>query len=169
MIETSLYEDPIYFNCFPNYCLSMSDRHLLRGLELDIKVNNNLRTGSQPLTIVYRICCKLMKSRLEPKALDRSPKGYTSLVQTNARKYSVQIPKKIEWNQNTLPNQSMPETVEPAPKIEDNVDDDCNISQRSDGKVAISFQRKSDSHISSSSSSRQFEDRLLNKGKTIDN
>ena len=169
MIETSLYEDPIYFNCFPNYCLAMSDPHLLRGLELDIKINNNMSTGSQPLTIVYRICCKLMKSRLEPQAFDRSPKGYTALIQTNARKYSVQIPKRPESNQNTLPNQSIPETVEPAPKIEENVDDDCYTSQRSDGKVAISFQRKSDSHISSSSSSRQSEDRQLNKGKTIDN
>ena len=42
-------------------------------------------------------------------------------------------------------------------KIEENVDDDFYISQRSDGTVAISFQRKSDSHISSSSSSRQLE------------
>ena len=169
MIETSLYEDPIYFNCFPNYCLSMSDPNLLHGLELDIKINNNMRRGSQPSTIVYRICYKLMKSRLEPQALDRSPKGYTSLIQTNARKYSVQIPKRPESNQNTLPEQSIPKTVESAPKIEENVDDDCYISQRSDGKVAISFQRKSDSHISSSSSSRHFEDRQLNKGKTIDN
>lgn len=169
MIETSLYEDPIYFNCFPNYCLAMSDPNLLKGLELDIKINNNMMTGSQPLTIVYRICYKLMKSKLEPQALDRSPKGYTSLIQTNARKYSVQIPKKIGWNQNTLPKQSILETVEPAPKIEEYVDDDSYISQRSDGKVAISFQRKSDSHISSSSSSRHFEDRQLNKGKTIDN
>ncbi|KAL0009457.1 hypothetical protein SO802_010959 [Lithocarpus litseifolius] len=147
----------------------MSDPNLLRGLELDIKINNNITDGSQPLTIVYRICCKLMKSKLEPKALDRSPKGYTALIQTNARKYSVQIPKRTPSNQNTLPNQFIPEEVEPAPKIEENVDDDCYISQRSDGTVAISSQRKSDSHISSSSSSRQFEDRRLNKGKTIDN
>ena len=82
-IETSLYEDPLYFNCFPNFPLSLSDRNLLDALTLDVKINNMVR-GSQPLTIMYRICYKLMKN-LDPKSICKS----TSLIQTNARNSSI--------------------------------------------------------------------------------
>ena len=79
-IETSLYEDPLYFNCFPNYPLPLSEPH---PLKLDVKINNMVR-GSQPLTIMYRFCYKLMK-KLDPKSISKS----TSFIQTNARNSSI--------------------------------------------------------------------------------
>jgi len=82
-IETSLYEDPLYFNCFPDFPLSLSDRTLLSRLTLDVKINNMVR-GSQPLTIMYRICYKLMNI-LAPKSAIKS----TPLIQTNARNSSI--------------------------------------------------------------------------------
>ena len=81
-IETSLYEDPLYFNCFPNFTLPICKPNLPCGLTLDVKINNMVK-GSQPLTIMYRICYELMKT-LFSKSLGKN----TSLIQTNARNSS---------------------------------------------------------------------------------
>jgi hypothetical protein len=67
MIESSLYEGPIYSNCHPNFSLSLYDPTLLHALELNIKTHGyNMMKGAQPLTVVYRIYYKLMKTTLEP-------------------------------------------------------------------------------------------------------
>jgi hypothetical protein len=81
MVKSSLYEGPIYFNCHPNYSLSLYDPTLLHALELNC------------LTLVYRVYYKLMKTTLEPQALVESPKGQTLLLQTSTRNSSIQIPK----------------------------------------------------------------------------
>jgi hypothetical protein len=51
MVESSLYQGPIYFNCYLNFAISL---------------NYNMLKGVQPLVIVYRIYYKLMKTILEP-------------------------------------------------------------------------------------------------------
>jgi hypothetical protein len=75
IIESSLYEGHVYFNCHPNFSLSLFDPTLLHALELNIKTYGyNMMKGSQPLAIVYEIYYKLMKTTLEPQALVESPK-----------------------------------------------------------------------------------------------
>ena len=32
--ETSLHKEPVYFNCYPNFALSLSDRHIMDALTL---------------------------------------------------------------------------------------------------------------------------------------
>jgi hypothetical protein len=55
-IKSSLYEGPVYFNCHPNFLLSLFDLTLLHVLELNIKTNSyRMMKGVLPLTIVYRI------------------------------------------------------------------------------------------------------------------
>jgi hypothetical protein len=53
--------------------------------------------GSQALTLVYKVCYKLMETTLEPQALIESAKGQTFLLQTSTRNSSIQIPKQINW------------------------------------------------------------------------
>jgi hypothetical protein len=75
MVESSLYEGPIYFNCHPNYSLSLYDQTLLLALELNIKTYGyKMMKGAQVLTLVYRVYYKLMKTTLEPLTLIESPK-----------------------------------------------------------------------------------------------
>ena len=84
MVESSLFEGPVYFNCYPNYSLSLFDTNILHSLILNNKTNGyHMMKGSYPLTIVYRIHYKLMKTTLEPQALITSPKGYTLLLQSS--------------------------------------------------------------------------------------
>jgi hypothetical protein len=74
-IESSLYEGHVYFNCHPNFSLSLFNPTLLHALKLNIKTHGyNMIKGSQPLTIVYKIYYKFMKTTLELQALLESPK-----------------------------------------------------------------------------------------------
>ena len=77
----SFFQGPIYFNCYPNFAVSLTDETVLQTLELDIETSrDNMLEGAQPLLIVYRIYYKLMKTTLEPQALIESPKGKTLLL-----------------------------------------------------------------------------------------
>ena len=63
MVEFSLYKGPIYFDCYPNFAVSLTDETVLQTLELDIETSGyNMLEGAQPLVIVYRIYYKLMKT-----------------------------------------------------------------------------------------------------------
>ena len=67
MVESSLYKGPIYFNCYPNFAVSLTDETVLQTLELDIETScYNMLEGAQLLVIVYRIYYKLMKTTLKP-------------------------------------------------------------------------------------------------------
>jgi hypothetical protein len=75
MVESSLYKGPIYFDCYSNFAVSLTDKTVLQTLELDIETSGyNMLEGAQLLVIVYRIYYKLMKTTLEPQALVESPK-----------------------------------------------------------------------------------------------
>ena len=39
MIESSLYKGSIYFNCYPNFAVSLIDETVLQILELDIETS----------------------------------------------------------------------------------------------------------------------------------
>ena len=55
MVESSLYKGPIYFDCYPNFAVSLTDETVLQTLELDIETSGyNMLEGVQPLVIVYR-------------------------------------------------------------------------------------------------------------------
>ena len=67
MVESSLYKGPIYFNCYPNFVVSLTDETVLQILKLDIETScYNMLEGAQLLVIVYRIYYKLMKTTLKP-------------------------------------------------------------------------------------------------------
>jgi hypothetical protein len=96
MVESSLYKGPIYFDCYPNFAVSLTDETVLQTLELDIETSGyNMLEGVQPLVIVYRIYYKLMKTTLEPQALVESPKGKTLLLQASTSDSHINVPTQI--------------------------------------------------------------------------
>ena len=60
MMETSLHNGPVYFNCYPNFALSLSDRNIMDALTFNVKNDGYyMKEGSEPLAIIYRIYYKL--------------------------------------------------------------------------------------------------------------
>jgi hypothetical protein len=156
MVESSLYNGPIYFDCYPNFAVSLTNETVLQTLELDIEISGyNMYEGAQHLVIVYRIYYKLMKTTLEPQALMESPKGKTLLLQASTKDSHVNVPTQIEWKDVKLPNKWLLRNVtQPAPvqnTLEENLD---YIDQHPNGTVSINFQSFRKSTSSSSCSAR---------------
>jgi hypothetical protein len=152
MVESSLYNGPIYFDCYPNFSVSLKDKTVSKTLELDVETYGyNMHEGAQPLVIVYRIYYKLMKTTLEPQALMESQKGKTLLLQASTSDSHVKVPTQIEWKDVKLPNRWLLKNVAESIPVQNNLEEDLDyIEQRSDGSVSINFlpYRKSTSSCS---------------------
>ncbi|KAL4187666.1 hypothetical protein AMTRI_Chr09g20140 [Amborella trichopoda] len=103
MVESSLCSGPIYFNCFSNYSVSLTDPNILNVLSLNLKTQGfDMVTGSQNIAIVYRIYYKVMTT-LCPNVLQMDTRGQTIFFQTNIEKSNTIIPKTISWSDIVLP------------------------------------------------------------------
>ena len=98
MMETSLHNGPIYFNCYPNFFLILSDRNIMDALTLNVKTDGYyMKKGSKPLAIIYRIYYKLMKTTLDPQSMvEPSPKGHTLLLQASTLNSRLRVPQQIQ-------------------------------------------------------------------------
>ena len=129
MIELSLYKGPIYFDCYPNFAVSLTDETVLQTLELDIETSGyNMLEGAQPLVIVYRIYYKLMKTTLEPQALMESPKGKTLLLQASTRDSHINVSTQIEQKDVKLPNKWLLKNVTESIPVQNTLEE--NRSER---------------------------------------
>ena len=78
IIKSSLHNGPMYFDYFFDFTLSLSDKHLLKALNLNIKTSEyEMLEGSQPLALIYRIYYKCIRTNLNIHALVKSPKAQT--------------------------------------------------------------------------------------------
>ena len=95
MMETSLHNGPVYFNCYSNFALSLSDRNIMDALTLNVKTDGYyMKEGSEPLAIIYRIYYKLMKTTLDPQSMvEPSPKGHTLLLQALTPNSRLHVPR----------------------------------------------------------------------------
>ena len=107
MMETSLHNGPVYFNCYPNFAFSLSDRNIMDALTLNVKTNGYcMKEGSKPLPIIYRIYYKLMKTTLNPQSMvEASPKGHTLLLQASTSNSRLRVPQQRQWKDINLPEQ----------------------------------------------------------------
>ena len=61
MITSSLFDGPIYFNCYPDITLTLDDPNIVKALNLDILTSSyDMDEGSKPLAIIYRINYRLL-------------------------------------------------------------------------------------------------------------
>ncbi|KAL5130725.1 polyprotein [Glycine soja] len=139
-VETSLGQGPIYFNCYPNKTVSLMDRNILDSLFLNIHFHGlDMKEGSIPAALIYRIQYKVMNT-CASRVLLKPQKGETTLFITDMTKANVSLPRKIKWDEVTLPDRwvmdkATPSIPRPAPTIE-------HIKQDNSGKVEITFNRR---------------------------
>ncbi|KAL5131473.1 polyprotein [Glycine soja] len=139
-VETSLEQGPIYFNCYPNKTVSLMDKNILDSLFLNIHFHGlDMKEGSIPTALIYRIQYKVMNT-CASRVLLKPQKGETTLFITDMKKVNVSLPRKIKWDEVTLPkrwvmDKATPSVPRPAPTIE-------HIKQDNSGKVEITFNRR---------------------------
>ena len=80
-VQTSLCKGPQYFNCYPNFSVSLTDPTIIHALTLNIKsYGYDMMGPAQPYNIIYRVHYKVYTTNVSPQALIYSPKGETLLI-----------------------------------------------------------------------------------------
>ena len=75
IVETSLCRGPVYFNCYPNFEVSLTDKRLLDVLTLFIQTSGyDMKPGTENIALVYRVSFKVLNT-LAPKARKFDVKG----------------------------------------------------------------------------------------------
>ncbi|KAH1210398.1 hypothetical protein GmHk_15G044720 [Glycine max] len=116
------------------------DRNILDSLFLNIHFHGlDMKDGSIPAALIYRIQYKVMNT-CASRVLLKPQKGETTLFITDMTKANVSLPRKIKWDEVTLPerwvmDKATPSIPRPAPTIE-------HIKQDNSGKVEITFNRR---------------------------
>ncbi|PIN19886.1 hypothetical protein CDL12_07433 [Handroanthus impetiginosus] len=144
IVESSLCEEPIYFKCFPNFTVSLTDPNILQALTLNIKTEGfDLMKGTPNVALVYRLCYKVMNIvvsniRSNPEFI-QDRRDATTLFITNLEKSNILVSKTISWNQVRPPKIW---TLEQAtPPVKDSPRQVISIIQYLDGDVEIKFHK----------------------------
>ena len=62
MITSSLFDGPVYFNCYPDITLALDDPNIIKTLTLNIlRSGFDMDEGNKPLAIIYRIYYRLLE------------------------------------------------------------------------------------------------------------
>lgn len=80
VLASNLANGPIYFNCAPNFTVSLFDNNILRTLTLDIQLPSEMLPQSKNAAIMYRVYYKVTQANITPKALKHSTKRETLLL-----------------------------------------------------------------------------------------
>ncbi|CAL8993918.1 unnamed protein product, partial [Prunus brigantina] len=143
VIESSLCNGPVHFDCYPDFTVSLSDPHILKTLTLNIKTEGyNVLPGTQPLALVYRIYYKVTGTNMNFQALNKSPKDQTVLIQSHTSDAHIQVPQTIKWSEVALPTEwTLVTESQPAP-IQRSLNNLDYIQQYLDGSVKIRFENQ---------------------------
>ena len=69
MIIDSLYDGPVYFNCYPNLTLALDDPNIIKTLTLNIASSGyHMEEGSKPFFLISRIYYRLLGTQINPSA-----------------------------------------------------------------------------------------------------
>ena len=70
VIESSLSNGPVHFDCYPDFTVSLSDPHILKTLTLNIQTSGyEVLPGTQPLALIFRIYYKVTGTNMNFQAL----------------------------------------------------------------------------------------------------
>jgi hypothetical protein len=140
MMQSSLFNGPIYFNIFPNELLSLTDVHITKALTLNVLTSGcDMEEGRRPLAVMYRIYYKLLKDKLNPHAVIKSSGNSAMLIQSSTQDAKIYVPKMIQRNEIDSPKEWILENVCEPGIVEETTYPGCNIQQNLDGSVKIRF------------------------------
>ena len=76
MITASLYDGPIYFNCYPDISLALDDPNIVKALTLNILTSGyDMDEDSKRFALIYHIYYRLLGTQLNHHAKDKEPNG----------------------------------------------------------------------------------------------
>jgi len=140
MIQTNICNGPVYFNCMPNYSVSLTDPLFLNSLILDVHLQGDeFERFTEQVAVMYKLYFKLMSSQMNPKfKMIGSPiQEETVLLQIEAEQSRTFVPKRLKWNEITIPEEFKIENPQTPRDIERTEISD--IIEEEDGTILIRF------------------------------
>ncbi|KAG5627160.1 hypothetical protein H5410_012378 [Solanum commersonii] len=147
-IEATVAYGLVYFNTQPNLQLSLTDSNILDALTLNAKTHGyNYATGSELICLSYKIYFKLLTT-LNPRCKLYDTSDQTILVETNFARSKVTTRRLIKWEEINFPTTWILDSVIPPEQLTDVVTnfEYFHISQNSDEKICMQFDKKSISY-----------------------
>ncbi|KAI5681992.1 hypothetical protein M9H77_03220 [Catharanthus roseus] len=139
MIQTNICNGPIYFNCAPNYSVSLTDPLIMNSLVLDIHMQGDeFEKLTEQFVVMYRVYYRLLSSQLNPRfKLIPTSRDETVLLHIEAEQSKTFTPKRLKWHEITIPDEFQIENPHPFPDIERN--EISQIIEEPNGNVLIRF------------------------------
>ena len=139
LAQSNLANGPIFFNCYPNFSLSLNDANVLDSLVLTIKTQNmNFIENTKSVAVIYRVYYKVMATTLNPKAKIVSKRDETMVFEANNLHATTFTPKRLKWNELTQNSIWNFEDIS-QPKPIEAEDTSTSIIEQTDGSVQIVF------------------------------
>src|SRR3954469_6089066 len=153
LIQTNVCNGPVYFNCVPHFSVSLTDPLFLSSLMLDIHLQGDeFEKFTEQVAVIYRIYFKLLNSHLTPNFKLKGSKTQEEIVllQIEADHSKTFVPKRLKWNEITIPNEFRIE----APQVPRNIEQTeiHDIIEEQEGTILIRFNSLREKSFEGSSS-----------------
>ncbi|GAV70206.1 MP domain-containing protein, partial [Cephalotus follicularis] len=156
-IETSLCNEPIYFDGYPDLTISLTDKNILETLKINIKLHGyNILPGSKIIVIIHHVHYKATNS-ICPKSLVNMSKGETTMMKCVTNYSNILIPQKIKWSYiNILEDWSIQSDT--IAHNQENIENTSlhSITQTDEGLVKIRFDKTVKTHPNSENLREKF-------------
>ncbi|KAG7947754.1 hypothetical protein I3843_14G110100 [Carya illinoinensis] len=144
IVQTSLIDGPVHFNCYPDLTVDLFDKNVFSTLTLNVKTSGfDMVEGSKPISLVYRLYYKVLSTSLEPKAKIKSPKNETVLMYSSTLNSNITTPKMLFWKDVTLPDEWVLKQELPPREVPAQNSDLRWVQQYLDGTINIAFDQPS--------------------------
>ncbi|KAK9739977.1 hypothetical protein RND81_03G001600 [Saponaria officinalis] len=156
VVQTNVCNGPVYFNCFPDYTVDLSDPLIQESLILDLHVSGNkFKEFAKNFAIVFRIYFRLMSSTVNPKFIhEPSSKEETIFIEVHAKdnktRSLVTTAKALPWDKITIPEILLIPKEPPTPNM---IKQDLHEIEEDDKRVLLrfdSFRKSCSSQLNSS-------------------
>ncbi|GAV85198.1 LOW QUALITY PROTEIN: zf-CCHC domain-containing protein/MP domain-containing protein, partial [Cephalotus follicularis] len=156
-IETSLCNEPVYFDGYPDLTISLTDKNILETLKINIKLHDyNMLPGSEIIAIIHHVHYKATNS-ICPKSLVNLSKGETTMMKCVTNDSNILIPQKIKWSDINIPEDWSIQSDTIAPNQE-NIENTSlhSITQNEEGLVKIRFDKIIKTHLTTEGLKEKF-------------
>jgi hypothetical protein len=153
IVESNLNDGPVYFNCHPNYSMSLADEFTKNSLVIYVQgLSDNFNPGVANIDVISRITYKVSNVNYDFKSLKTTPRNETCIIEANLSRSNVMTPKIMTASDiiEKFPQEWILQDVVKSEKIEARTIRD--VIQDIDGSVRIRMNRSQSYHYHQSSS-----------------
>ena len=141
-VQSNLCNGAVYFNCAPNFQVSLHDPTILNTLVLNVHLPETVfQQHRHGYLLLYRIYFKHTTSEFNPRCLLHDTKGETTILTVESEDENTPVstytPKLLNWHEITVPDMWKIENPQPPRNLAQT--EISQIIEEPDGRVLLRF------------------------------